>query len=48
MHNRVLVLDILEQIYDATQKVLKRFEPIKTANELRIKKIMKDVQEEQN
>ncbi len=33
MHNRELVLEILEQIYDSTQKVLKRFEPIKSAND---------------
>ena len=33
MHNRELVLEILEQIYDSTQKVLKRFEPIKTVND---------------
>lgn len=28
-----MVLEILGQIYGATQKILKRFEPIKTANE---------------
>ena len=33
MHNRELVLEILNQIYDSTQKVLKRFEPIKSARE---------------
>ena len=33
MHNRELVLEILEQIYDSTRKVLKRFEPIKSAQE---------------
>ena len=33
MHNRELVLEILEQIYDSTQKVLKRFEPINSENE---------------
>ena len=33
MHNRELVLEILNQIYDSTQKVLKRFEPIKSASE---------------
>ena len=33
MHNRELVLEILNQIYDSTQKVIKRFEPIKSANE---------------
>lgn len=33
MHNRELVLEILTQIYDSTQKVIKRFEPIKSTNE---------------
>ncbi len=33
MHNRELVLEILEQIYGSTQKVLKRFKPTKSANE---------------
>jgi uncharacterized protein with HEPN domain len=33
MHDRELVLEILEQVYDSTQKVLKRFEPIKSAND---------------
>ena len=31
MHNSDLVLEILQQIYGSTQKVLKRFETIKTA-----------------
>ena len=60
MHNRELVLEVLGQIYDSTQKVLKRFEPIKSANNFTdsesgmeklaqvIKKIMKEVQENQN
>jgi uncharacterized protein with HEPN domain len=33
MHNRELILEILEQIYGSTQKVIKRFEPIKSAND---------------
>lgn len=33
MHDRELVLEILGQVYDSTQKVLKRFEPIKSAND---------------
>ncbi len=33
MHSRELSLEILEQIYGSIQKVLKRFEPIKSANE---------------
>lgn len=33
MHDRELVLEILEQVYDSTQKVLKRFEPIKAASD---------------
>jgi uncharacterized protein with HEPN domain len=33
MHNRELVLEILTQIYDSAQKVIKRFEPIKSTNE---------------
>ena len=33
MHNSDLVLEILEQIYGSTQKVLKRFETIKTASD---------------
>jgi uncharacterized protein with HEPN domain len=33
MHNRELVLEILSQIYDSAQKVIKRFEPIKSTNE---------------
>ena len=32
MHNRELILEILEQIYGSAQKVLKRFEPIKIEN----------------
>ena len=33
MHNRELVLEILKQIYDSTQRVIKRFEPIKSVYE---------------
>ena len=33
MHDKELILEILEQIYDSTRKVLKRFEPIKSAHE---------------
>ena len=33
MHDKELVLEILTQIFDSTQKVLKRFEPIKSVND---------------
>jgi uncharacterized protein with HEPN domain len=33
MHNRELVLEILEQIHNSIRKILKRFEPIKTVND---------------
>ena len=33
MHNRELALEILEQIYGSTRIILKRFEPIKSAND---------------
>jgi hypothetical protein len=33
MHNKKLILEIIEQIYDSTRKVLKRFEPIKSVND---------------
>ena len=33
MSDKALVLEILSQIYQATQKVLKRFEPIKSPND---------------
>ena len=33
MHNKELVLEILNQIYDSTQKVLRRFEPIKAVDD---------------
>ena len=33
MHDKKLILEILEQIYDSARKVLKRFEPIKSAND---------------
>ena len=33
MHDKQLILEILEQIYDSARKVLKRFEPIKSAND---------------
>jgi len=33
MHDRDLTLEILQQIYDSAQKVLKRFEPIRSVND---------------
>jgi uncharacterized protein with HEPN domain len=33
MHDEELILEILKQIFDSTQKILKRFEPIKSAND---------------
>ena len=33
MHDQELILEILKQIFDSTQKILKRFEPIKSAND---------------
>ena len=33
MHDKELVLEILKQIFDSTQKVLKRFQPIKSVND---------------
>ncbi len=33
MSDKALVLEILSQIYQATQRVLKRFEPIKSPND---------------
>jgi len=33
MHDKKLITEILEQIYDATGEVLKRFEPIKSVND---------------
>ena len=33
MHDKELILEILKQIFDSTQKILKRFEPIKSAND---------------
>jgi hypothetical protein len=33
MYDKELVREILAQIYQATQTVLKRFEPIKSAND---------------
>ncbi|MEA2083754.1 MAG: HepT-like ribonuclease domain-containing protein [Thermodesulfobacteriota bacterium] len=33
MYDRELVLTILEQIYQAAQTILKRFEPVKTVND---------------
>jgi len=38
MHNRELILEILEQIYGSIQKVIKRFEPIK-----KIKQELQDI-----
>jgi hypothetical protein len=28
MHDKELILEILKQIFDSTQKILKRFEPM--------------------
>jgi len=33
MHDRELILEIFEQIYYSTQKVVNRFEPIKSASD---------------
>ena len=33
MHDKELVLEILKQIFDSTQKILKRFRPIKSVND---------------
>ena len=33
MHDKELILEILDQIYKSTQKVLKRFKPIKSVND---------------
>ena len=33
MHDEELILEILNQIYDSTQKILQRFEPIKSVND---------------
>jgi uncharacterized protein with HEPN domain len=33
MHDEELILEILDQIYKSTQKVLKRFKPIKSVND---------------
>ena len=33
MHDKKLILEILEQIYDSARKVLKRFEAIKSVND---------------
>jgi len=33
MHDKELILEILKQIFDSTQKILKRFEPIKSVND---------------
>ena len=37
MHDEELILEILNQIYDSTQKILQRFEPIKPDNCLKRK-----------
>jgi uncharacterized protein with HEPN domain len=34
MYDRELVLEILRQIYQAAQTILKRFEPVKTVSDL--------------
>ena len=33
MHDKELILEILDQIYKSTQKILKRFEPIESFND---------------
>ena len=33
MHDKELILEILDQIYKSTQKVVKRFKPIKSASD---------------
>jgi uncharacterized protein with HEPN domain len=33
MHDKKLILEILEQIHDSAQKVIKRFEPIKAVDD---------------
>ena len=33
MHDEELILEILDQIYKSTQKVIKRFKPIKSVND---------------
>ena len=33
MHDKELIIEILQQIFDSTQKILKRFEPIKSVND---------------
>jgi uncharacterized protein with HEPN domain len=33
MHDKKLILEILEQIYESAQKILRRFEPIKSVND---------------
>jgi uncharacterized protein with HEPN domain len=33
MHDKELILEILKQIFDSTQTILKRFEPIKSVND---------------
>ena len=33
MHDKELILEILDQIYKSTQKILKRFEPIESVND---------------
>ena len=33
MYDEELILEILNQIYDSTQKILQRFEPIKSVND---------------
>jgi len=33
MHDRELILELLNQVYNSTQKVLRRFEPIKSVND---------------
>jgi hypothetical protein len=33
MYDEELILEILNQIYDSTQKILQKFEPIKSVND---------------
>ena len=43
MHDRKLILEILEQIYDSARKVSKRFESIKSVNDFTDSETGKDV-----
>ena len=33
MHDKKLILEILEQVHDSTQKIIKRFEPVRSVND---------------